>query len=82
MVITMDKIQLGERLRIARQRKGMRQIDISIALEEHGIAMNQSAIGKIERGERNIYVHELAALVEILDVSIEWVIKGGELKIS
>lgn len=77
----MDKKQFGERLKIARQRKSLRQIDISIALEEYDINMNQSAIGKIERGERNLYVHELAALAEILDVSLDWVIKGGELKI-
>lgn len=78
----MDKKQFGERLKIARQRKKLRQIDISIALEEYEIQMNQSAIGKVERGERNLYVHELAALAEILDISLDWVINGGELKIS
>lgn len=81
MVAAMDKKQFGERLKIARQRKNLRQIDISIALEEYDIFMTQSAIGKIERGERNLYVHELAALAEILEVSIEWIIKGGELRI-
>ena len=78
----MDKKQFGKRLRIARLRKNLRQIDVSIALEEYYIDINQTAIGKIERGERNLYVHELAAIVEILDVSVEWVVKGGELKIS
>lgn len=77
----MDKKQFGGRLRIARLRKNLRQIDVSIALEEYYIDINQTAIGKIERGERNLYVHELAAIVEILDVSVEWVVKGGELKI-
>lgn len=78
----MNKKQFGERLRIARLRKKMRQVDVSIALREYKIDINQTAIGKIERGERNLSVHELAALVEILDVSVEWVVKGGELKIS
>lgn len=78
----MNKKQLGERLKIARSRKKMRQIDVSIELKEYGININQSAIGKIERGERNLYVQELAALAEILDVSVEWVLKGGELNIS
>lgn len=78
----MDKRQFGERLRIARLRKNLRQVDVTIALHEYGIDMNQTTLGKIERGERNIYVHELAAFVEVLDVSAEWVIRGGELKIS
>lgn len=78
----MDKRQFGERLRIARLRKNLRQVDVTIALQEYGIDMNQTTLGKIERGERNIYVHELAAFVEVLDVSAEWVIRGGELKIS
>ena len=56
--------------------------DVSVELEEYGIDINQSAIGKIERGERNLYVQELAALAEILDVSVEWILKGGELNIS
>ena len=78
----MSKKQYGERLRIARQRKNMRQIDLSIALEEYNIEINQSAIGKIERGQRNLNVQELAAIAEILEVSVEWIVKGGELKIS
>ena len=78
----MNKRQFGERLRIARLRKSMRQVDVTTALQEYGIDMNQTTLGKIERGERNMYVHELAAFVEVLDVSVEWVVKGGELKIS
>ena len=78
----MGKRQYGERLKIARTRKKMRQVDVTIALQEYGIDLNQTAIGKIERGERNLYVHELAAFVEVLDISADWVIKGGELNIS
>jgi len=78
----MDKRQYGERLKIARLRKHMRQLDVTIALQEYGIDLNQTTIGKIERGERNLYVHELAAFIEVFDVSADWVIKGGELNIS
>lgn len=77
----MEKKQYGERLKIARIRKNLRQVDVAVALEEYGFELNQSAIGKIERGERGLYVHELAAFVEILDISPEWVLKGGELEI-
>jgi len=78
----MDKRQYGERLKIARLRKSMTQLDSSLALQEYDIDLIQTAIGKIERGERNLYVHELAVFVEIYDISADWVIKGGELKIS
>jgi transcriptional regulator with XRE-family HTH domain len=78
----MDKKQYGERLKFARLRKSMRQLDVTVALHEYGIDINQTAIGKIERGERNLTVHELAAFIEVLDVSADWVIKGGELNIS
>lgn len=78
----MDKKQLGERLKIARVRKSMTQLDVAVALEEYGVVLNQTAIGKIERGERNLYVHQLVPLLEILDISFEWLIKGGELHIS
>lgn len=77
----MDYNQLGERLRIARQRKNMSQIDVAVALEEFGIQLNQTAIGKIERGERNVYLHQFIALLEVLDISYEWAINGGDINI-
>lgn len=77
----MDKKQYGERLRIARLRKNLRQVDLAAALEEYGLKLNQTTLGKIERGERNLYVHELAAFVKVLDISADWVIQGGELRI-
>lgn len=78
----MDKKQFGERLRVARVRQGMTQLDVAVALEEYGIVLNQTAIGKLERGERNLYVHQLVPLLEILDISFDWLINGGELHIS
>lgn len=77
----LDRKQLGERLRIARQRKGMSQLDLSLALEEHEIKLNQTAIGKIERGERNMYVHQLVAFADILEVSVNWMLEGGDITI-
>lgn len=78
----MDKKQFGERLRVARVRQGMTQLDVAVALEEYGIVLNQTAIGKLERGERNLYVHQLVPLLEILDISFDWLINGGELRID
>lgn len=77
----MSKNICGDRIKIARLRKKMLQIDVTVALEEHDIMLNQTAIGKMERGVRNVYDYELLALSEILDVSLEWLIKGGNLSI-
>lgn len=77
----MDRTRLGERLKLARVRKGMSQMDLVVALEEQGVHLNQSAIGKIERGERNLYVHQLVALVHALDISLDWVVYGGEINV-
>ncbi|MDO3383306.1 helix-turn-helix domain-containing protein [Gilvimarinus algae] len=78
----MERQLLGERLRIARARQRMSQLDLVIALEERGLTLTQSTIGKIERGERNLYVHQLVALAETLDISLDWAIYGGELDVK
>ena len=78
----MKKDQFGKRIKIARLRKNLRQIDVATALLDYEIAINQSTLGKIERGERNLLVYELVALAEILDISTEWIIKGGDLDID
>ena len=77
-----DKTQYGKRLRIARQRLQMRQIDLVVALEDYGLMLDQSIIGKIEQGKRTMAVVELAAFAQILEVSVEWLVNGGTLEIQ
>jgi hypothetical protein len=36
----------------------------------------------MERGERNIYDYEILALSEVLDVSTDWLLRGGDLKVE
>jgi transcriptional regulator with XRE-family HTH domain len=78
----MEKNICGDRIKIARSRKKMKQIDVAVVLEEHKIYLNQTAIGKIERGERYIHDYEVLALSTVLDVSVEWLLKGGDLMIE
>ncbi|MBC8462313.1 MAG: helix-turn-helix domain-containing protein [Deltaproteobacteria bacterium] len=73
----------GERVRLARVKLKMTQMDVSAALEvDHNIRIDGSTIGKIERFDRGVYDYELLALSEVLDVSVEWLLKGGKLHIS
>jgi len=78
----MEKNICGDRLKIARSRKKMKQIDVAVALEEYEIYLNQSAIGKIERSERYLHDYEVLALSAIFEVSVEWLLKGGDLKVD
>lgn len=74
----MEKANLcGERIKDARKQKGLGQVDLSAALDiDYGIKMDQSDISEIERGARGIKDYELNAIAEILDVSLEWLVRG------
>lgn len=73
----------GERVRLARIRLRMSQMDLSAALDvDHNIRIDGSTIGKIERRERGVYDFEILALSEILEVPVDWLLKGGELRVS
>ena len=54
--VAMSKNVCGVRIRIARARKNLKQIDLAVALEDYKINLNQTAIGKMERGERNVLI--------------------------
>lgn len=78
-----EKNICGERIRLARLKLRMSQMDVSAALEiDHNIKIDGSTVGKIERMERGVYDYELLAFSKILDVSVEWLLKGGELYFS
>lgn len=69
----------GERIRIARKRNGMRQVELSAALDlEFGIVLDQSDVSEIERQVRGVRDIELDAVARILQVSPLWLLRGEE----
>lgn len=69
----------GERIRIARRRIRMRQVELSAALDfEFNIALDQSDISEIERQVRGVRDFELDAIARILQVSPLWLLRGEE----
>ena len=67
----------GERLKEARAKSKLGQVDVSAALDvEYGIKLSQSDISEIERGERGIKDYELDALSRILEVDPTWLLRG------
>lgn len=67
----------GQRIRIARERKGLGQVDLAAALSvDYGLEITQSDISEIERGVRGIRDFELDAIGKILETDPTWLLRG------
>ncbi|MDR3734289.1 MAG: helix-turn-helix transcriptional regulator [Acidobacteriaceae bacterium] len=64
-------IQLGERIRELRKKRGWRQIDLA---EQAGI--HEVHISDLERGTREVGLRHLAALAAAFDLSLSEFLKG------
>lgn len=61
--------RFGARLRAIREQQQLTQEQLSAMLQVRGIDLTRSALAKIEVGQRHVYLDELLALRESLDVS-------------
>ena len=69
----------GGRIREARERLRMPIVEVMAALHvDHGILIDTTALGRIERLQRSLYDYELLALSQVLEVSVEWLLTGKE----
>lgn len=67
----------GPRVRIARERAGMSQVELAAALSvDHNIELNQSDISEIERGIRGVRDYELNSIAVVLAVDVVWLLRG------
>ena len=60
---------LGRRLAEARQRRGLSQTDLAVALDYH-----QSMVSKIERGRQTLKAEGLVTVSRELGVSLDWLL--------
>ncbi len=69
---------VGARVRLARLKFNppVSQDDLSSRLERQGIQMTQTAISKLESGNRAVLDYEVIALAKVLRVSVEWLLQG------
>lgn len=58
---------VGRRLREVREQRGKTQKELAVGLERLGLGVHPSAIAKIEKGDRGIYLNEALALAALLD---------------
>ncbi len=63
-------INLGQNIRCIRKQKKLTQTHVVIKLQLLGFNTTQSSLCKIEAGIQHIYVSELIAIAEILDVPL------------
>ncbi len=57
----------------------MNQIDLAVALsDDYRIKLDRSDIGEIERQVRGVKDYELDAIARVLNVSLNWLVRGEE----
>lgn len=65
------RIQIGHRLRLAREHAGLTQSHVAKELGLH-----RPAVSEIEAGRRRLSADELAVLCDLYDVSSTWVLEN------
>lgn len=63
--------RFGVRLRAIREQRHLTQEQLAAMLQVRGIDLTRSALAKIEVGQRHVYLDELIALQQLLQVSFE-----------
>lgn len=63
--------RFGVRLRTIREQRHLTQEQLAAMLQVRGIDLTRSALAKIEVGQRHVYLDELIALQQLLQVSFE-----------
>ena len=74
------KLELGERNIIgrrvteARRTRGMKQVELLVKLQTAGISISAPALSLLEGQKRPVFDYELAALADVLYVSVAWLL--------
>jgi transcriptional regulator with XRE-family HTH domain len=69
---------VGARVEQARKNQGMKQKELLAQLQVAGVDMNASGLSKLEGQIRYVADFELAALANILNVSVDWLLGRGD----
>lgn len=69
-----DRNRIGARVTEARNKLGMKQVELLAKLQVAGIDMSVPALSLLEGQRRPVTDIELAALADILNVSVDWLL--------
>ncbi|MBQ2810401.1 MAG: helix-turn-helix transcriptional regulator [Clostridia bacterium] len=64
----------GKRIKEARKRQGLTQIDLAAQLQVMGVIIERDSLSRIEIGTRFVTDYEIVALAKCLKVSINWLL--------
>lgn len=73
-----SKNLVGARVTEARQMRGMKQVELLARLQTRGIDISIHALSLLEGQKRPVTDIELAALSDILSVSVDWLLGRTE----
>ena len=68
---------IGRRLHCLRREKGITQLEICLKIQAGGVPLSQSALSKIEAGERRVRDGEVLLLAHALGVSVGELLCGA-----
>lgn len=64
----------GDRIREARQKLRLSQIDLAARMQVEGINVERDSISRIEIGTRFIPDYEIPLFAKVLHVSVDWLL--------
>jgi transcriptional regulator with XRE-family HTH domain len=67
-------VYFRKQLRQERVRRGWSQADVAKKLSRNGIPMYATTVAKIEAGERAVRVDEAAAIADLLELPLDWLL--------
>lgn len=73
-----SKNLVGARVTEARQMRGMKQVELLARLQTRGIYISIPALSLLEGQKRPVTDIELAALSDVLGVSVDWLLGRTE----
>lgn len=73
-----SKNLVGARVTEARQMRGMKQVELLARLQTRGIDISIPALSLLEGQKRPVTDIELAALYDVLGVSVDWLLERTE----
>lgn len=73
-----SKNLVGARVTEARQMRGMKQVELLARLQTRGIDISVPALSLLEGQKRPVTDIELAALSDVLGVSVDWLLGRTE----
>ena len=73
-----NKNIVGARVTEARQMRGLKQVELLARLQTRGIDISVPALSLLEGQKRPVTDIELAALSEVLSVSVDWLLRKSD----